>query len=142
MVVLPPCSSALAAILDRCGLDLDITLEFLDERFVGDGDFLADDLIGPVLARGLDAEGVDAGPDRLAVVVLAVPGDGVLPRRPGSARDRVDQVGFVGLPANLVIAIPALQVAVPARAGLPRSGARVPASGRVSPPLSSIQTAT
>ena len=130
-----------SAILDRCGLDLDIALEVLGKRLVGDGDFLADDLVRPVLACGLDADRVFAWPDRLAVVVLAVPGDGVLPGRPGGARDRVDQVGFVGFPADLVIAIPALQVAVPARAGLTllseSSSVRV-----VSPPLSSIQMAT
>src|SRR3954453_8378618 len=111
---------ALSTILDRGGLDLDIALEVLGERPVGDGDFLADDLVRPVLARGLDADRVGAGADRLAVVVLAVPGDGVLPRRPGGARDRVDQAGVVGEPAGLVVAIPALQVGVPARAGRPR----------------------
>src|SRR4051794_33784032 len=81
---------ALSAILDRGGLDLDISLEVLGEWLVGDGDFLADDLVRPVLARGLDADRVGAGAERLALVVLAVPGDGVLPGRASRARDRVD----------------------------------------------------
>src|SRR3954452_24061782 len=110
---------ALSAILDRGGLDLDIALEVLGERPVGDGDFLADDLVRPVLARGLDADRVGAAAERLAVVVLAVPGDGILPRPASRARDRVVGVKFVGEPAGLVLAIPALQVGVPARAGLP-----------------------
>src|SRR3954454_4787806 len=110
---------ALSAILDRGGLDLDIAPEVLGERPVGDGDVLADDLIRPVLARGLDADRVRARAERLAAVVLAVPGDGVLPRWAGGARDRVDQAGVVGLPADPVGAVPALQLGVPARAGLP-----------------------
>src|SRR4051794_15131945 len=71
---------ALSTILDRGGLDLDIALEVLGERPVGDGDFLADELVRPVLARGLDADRVGAGTERLALVVLPVPGDGVLAR--------------------------------------------------------------
>src|SRR3954452_16223883 len=94
---------ALSAILDRGGLDLDIALEVLGERPVGDGDFFPDDLVRPVLARGLDADRAGPGAERLAVVVLAVPGDGVLPRRPGGAGDRVDQAGVVGEPADLVV---------------------------------------
>src|SRR3954453_11451643 len=76
---------AFSTILDRGGLDLDIALEVLGERPVGDGHFLADELISPVLARRFDADRVSAGAERLAVVVLAVPGDGVLPRRAGGA---------------------------------------------------------
>src|SRR4051794_18998894 len=110
---------ALSTILDRGGLDLDIALEFLGEWPVGDGDFLADDLIRTVLAGGLDADRVGAGAERLAVVVPAVPGDGILPRRAGGARDRVDQARIVGEPAGLVVAIPALEVGGPARAGPP-----------------------
>src|SRR3954453_1601550 len=110
---------AFSTILDRGGLDLDIALEVLGERLVGDGDVLADDLVRPVLARGLDADRIRAGAERLAVVVLAVPGDGVLPRRTGGARDRVDRVGVVGTPADLVRVIPARELTVPTRAGLP-----------------------
>src|ERR1700694_1815735 len=62
-----------AAILDGGGLDLDITLEFLDERLAGEGHRLADELIRPVLAGGLDVDRVFAGRDRLAMVVRAVP---------------------------------------------------------------------
>src|SRR3954454_10765698 len=79
---------AFSAILDRGGLDLDIALELLGERLVGDGDFFADELVRPVLTSGLDADRVGAGAERLAVVVLAVPGDSVLPRLTGGARDR------------------------------------------------------
>src|SRR5688500_5083458 len=66
---------SLSPILDGGGLDLDITLEFLGEWRVGEGHLLANALIRPVLARGLDEDGVLAGGQRLAAVVLAVPED-------------------------------------------------------------------
>src|SRR4051794_34537277 len=119
-----------SAILDRGGLDLDIAREVLGERRVGDGDFLADELVRPVLARGLDADRISAGAERIALVVLAVPGDCVLPRWTGRARDRVDQIGFLGLPADLIGVIPALQVGVPTRAGLPGHEPQCQRSGR------------
>ena len=52
---------SLATILDRGGSDLDIALEFLGERLVGEGHLLADALIRPVLAGGLDGDRVLAG---------------------------------------------------------------------------------
>src|SRR3954451_15921385 len=96
----------LAAELDRCGSDLFITGEFLGERPGADGQRLADDLIGPVLAGGLDVEGVVAGLDRLAVVVLAVPDHLVLAGRAGRPGDGLDQVLIVDELADLVILIP------------------------------------
>ena len=50
----------LAAILDRGGLDLDIPLEFLGEWFALENNLLANALIGSVLARGFDRDGVFA----------------------------------------------------------------------------------
>ena len=129
VLVLASCSRSLSAILDRCGLDLDIALEILGEGLVGDVDFLADELVRPVLACGLDADREDARPDRLAVVVLAVPGDGVLPRRPGCAE--IVSIRLVSSACRrLVIAIPALQVFCASGGRAAASGARVPASGR------------
>src|SRR5690348_310186 len=78
----------LAAILDGGGFDLDIALEVLGERLVGEADRLADALISTVFARGVDVQRVLARRDGLAVVVLAVPNDRVLARRPGRTRDR------------------------------------------------------
>src|SRR4051812_20775982 len=77
---------ALSAILDRGGSDLDIALEFLDERRAGEGHRLLNALIRPVLPRGVDEHGVHAAPDRVAAVVLAVPDDGVLAGRAGRPR--------------------------------------------------------
>src|SRR5689334_711262 len=74
---------SLSTILDRGGSDLDIALEFLGERLIGEGDLPADILVGPVLARGLDPDRVLAGRQRLLVVVLAVPDDPVLAGRTG-----------------------------------------------------------
>src|SRR5580700_10837585 len=63
----------LAAILDRGGLDLDIPLEFLGERFALDNHFLANTLIRAVLARCFDRDRVLAAGELFPVVVLAVP---------------------------------------------------------------------
>src|SRR5690348_3015279 len=76
----------LSTILDRGGFDLDIPLEFLGERPVREGHRLANALIRPVLARGIDEDRVSAAIERLAVVVLAVPDDGVLAGRAGRPR--------------------------------------------------------
>src|SRR5438270_13813789 len=73
----------LSAILDRGGSDFDIALEVLGERRVGDGHALADVLIGPPFPRGIDQDRVLAAGDRPAVVVLAVPDDGVPAGRAG-----------------------------------------------------------
>src|SRR5437762_8076138 len=78
----------LSAILDRGGSDLDIALEFLGERLVGESHWLADTLIRPVLPRGLDEDGVLAGREEFALIVLAVPDDLVLAGRPSRPRDR------------------------------------------------------
>ena len=131
----PPAEAAapglLSAILDRCGLDLDIAFKVLGERLVGDGDFLADDLVRPVLACSLDADRIGAGAERLAVVILTVPGDGVLPRRAGGPRDRIDQVGVVGFqPADLVSLDTSASGRGASAGRAAASGARVPASGR------------
>src|SRR4051794_16979485 len=82
----------LAAILDRGGFDLDIALEFLGERRAGERHPLANALIRPVFSRGLDEDGVLAARERLALVVLAVPGDGVLAGGAGRLPDRVGHV--------------------------------------------------
>src|SRR5207302_2977972 len=70
--------SRLAAILEGGGFDLDVALEFLAERCVGEGHRLANALVRPVLPRGVDEDGVLAAIERPAMVVLAVPDDGVL----------------------------------------------------------------
>src|SRR5262249_37965316 len=72
----------LAAILDRGGLDLDIPLEFLGERFALESNLLANALICAVLARGLDGDCIFAAGKLLSVVVFAVPDDFVFARRP------------------------------------------------------------
>ena len=105
----------LSAILDRGGLDLDIALEFLGERLVGEGHLLADALIRPVLPRGLDEDRVLAAGERLAVVVLAVPDDLVLAGRAGRPRRSCRPCRSCRRPADLVAAIPALQVGEPLR---------------------------
>ena len=89
------CAGSLPPIFDRRRLDLDVPLELPGEGPVVEPDRLADALIGPVLARGLDVQGILAGPDRLALVVLAVPDDVVFPGRAGRPRDGGDQVGVV-----------------------------------------------
>src|SRR5207248_1377375 len=78
----------LSAILDRGGSDFDIALEVLGERLVGDGHSLANVLIGPLFPRGVDEDRVLTARDRLAMVVFAVPDDGILAGRAGRSRDR------------------------------------------------------
>src|SRR5262245_18177483 len=103
----------LSAILDRGGFDLDIAPQCLRERAVGDGDGLTDALVCAVLARGLDVDGVLAGRERVAAVVLAVPDHRVLPRRAGRLGHLVDQVGLLGPAALAVLLVPTLQVRQP-----------------------------
>ena len=81
-------ASSLAAILDRGGLDLDIPLEVLAERFAIEKHDFANALIRSVLASGFDGDGVFAAGELFAVVVLAVPDDLVLARRAGRAARR------------------------------------------------------
>src|SRR5690348_6601325 len=92
----------LSAILDRGGFDLDITLEFLGERLVCDRHLLADALVRPVLPGSLDEDGVYAGFDRLAVVVLAVPDDIVLARRAGWLRRHEGRLALEGVLPGLI----------------------------------------
>src|SRR5260370_6029906 len=87
--------SSLSTILDRGGFDLDIALEFLGERRAGDDHLLAYALIRSMFPRAVDREGVLAAVERLAVVVLAVPDDGVLAGRARGAGDREDHFGLV-----------------------------------------------
>src|SRR5437762_8550435 len=103
----------LSAILDRGGSDLDIALEFLGERLVGERHSLANTLIRPVFARGLDGDGVLAGGEDFAVVVLAVPDDLVLAGGPGRPRDREEQLLLVAAFPFLILRVPTLEVGEP-----------------------------
>src|SRR5690242_19521540 len=78
-------------------------------------DLLPHDLVGSVLARRLDADGVFAGLDRLARVILAVPLQAVLARRTSGARAGSGYVVAFGQGAHSVVAIPGAQVGEPAR---------------------------
>src|SRR4051812_19584189 len=104
---------SLSPILDGSRLDLDITLEFLGEWRVGERHLLANALIRPVLPRGVDGDGVLAGGERPAAIVLAVPEDLVLAGGARRPRDRVDHAGLVDFPPDPIGAIPALQVGEP-----------------------------
>src|SRR6187402_3188068 len=75
------CCRSLAAIRDRGGFELDIPLEFLDERSLADRHGFADVLIGPVLAGDVDGNHVLAGREGPVMVVEAVPDHVILAGR-------------------------------------------------------------
>src|SRR6185312_5734481 len=108
--------AALPPAFDRRRLDLDVPLELLSERSVLEPDRLADALIRPVLARGLDVQDILAAPDRLAPIVLAVPDDVVLAGLAGRPGNGGDQVGVIDQPPGPIAAVPVLQVGDPLRA--------------------------
>src|SRR5262249_39673932 len=91
----------LPTVLERGGLELDLPLELLDDRLARERHLVPDDLIRPVLPRGLDRDRVRAGGEGLALVVLAVPDDLVPAGRAGGPGHREDLLGLVDELADL-----------------------------------------
>src|SRR3954447_21190206 len=80
------------AILDTRPPDLLVAAEIRRYRLGAEREILLHELIAAVFARSLHDYAISALIDDVAAVVAPVPGDGVLPRQPGRAGDRLDEV--------------------------------------------------
>src|SRR5258708_2765833 len=107
------------SVVKVCRFNFGISCELYLLRGAVELYLLPDDLIRTVFPCGLNADGILSGFHRLALVVLAIPSQHVLARRPGRAAYRCRDVRTFRHRSKPVVPIPRLQVWQPLRLVVP-----------------------